>query len=185
MNQLEKVRSDTLDLIQKLDQANVDWISTEYNWLDGENSEWSLGQHADHIVKVMDYIRTEVFSELIRLWKEGEPTILRKTLADIRLAPTYVPKRFDPLFETFFKLSNRLAGPLTPGPIIEPRFRYGRFPATTPEFWMPKSERLKDEPLSDLHCSVKDLRELCETKSNVDFDNMVFEHTVIGRHRAP
>lgn len=178
------VRAKTEELLVGLGQAEFDWQPSKSGWIHGEKSEWSLGEHVHHILRVEAYIRTEVIEKLIEMSQTESRPYLRKTVSDINLAPAFIPGFLLGPAEVFFSVNNRLTRCLIPRPVTELLFRHLSFPATTPQPWAPAHGRRKTELLDELSKSLDLLAGVVEKETPVAYQDMVFEHTVIGRHTA-
>ena len=183
LNRADTVRAKTVDLLESCSQEVFDRPSSP-KWINGEKGQWSLGEHADHILLVENYIRREIIEPLVMKSVAGEKPFIRKTLADFNLSPSFLPHVLLGPVEKMFDISNQITRYFVPRSLTEYVFRYSKFPASTPEPWAPTYGRLHAPVMSELKTSLDQLRALFEQHPDANYDGMIFEHTLIGRHTA-
>mgnify|MGYP002632129956 CR=1 FL=1 len=181
----ETVRATTLQLLDTCSQERLDRRPTGINWLTGEKSQWSLGEHLDHILLVEGYMRREIFERLITKAENGDKPFIRKTVTDINLSPAFLPKLLLKPAEKFFVLSNRISRVFVPRRVTEYLIRYATFPTSTPEPWVPTHGQPRSQLIEGLRESLSKYHEMFEKHPDAAYGEMTFEHTVIGRHSVP
>ncbi|MGY8688817.1 MAG: DinB family protein, partial [Verrucomicrobiales bacterium] len=166
-------------------QKQFDYRPVDSNWAVGAKGKWSLGEHVHHILRVEAFLRDRVMKKLIEMALNREGTLYRLRLSDFGLAPAFIPKQLLGPAEVIFDINNRVSRFFTPRKVTEQIFRYVSFPASTPEPWAPRFGRPKDELLDELAHSVDKIDSLFAENGMVNFQSMVFEHTMVGRHTLP
>ncbi|MFT5466223.1 MAG: hypothetical protein ACI8UO_001321 [Verrucomicrobiales bacterium] len=179
------VRAKTLEVFAELTQEQLDRKPAQSKWIFGDKAQWSLGEHADHVLRVESYIRTEVIGKLIEMAKTYPKPILQKSLKDLKLISTAIPRILHWPAEKLINWSNQLSARFVPRRVTEFAFRYSRFPATNPESWAPRVGRSADELRAELSESLSKMEALFEENADADFASMIFKHTVVGSHTVP
>ncbi len=176
------VRAKTMGLLEGLSQDQLDLRPAQGFSLVGEKSQWSLGEHADHILRVEGFIRIEVFEKLVEMSRHEPRPVLRLRLADVNLAPSFIPRSILERTEGLIDFNNQWMGRLTPRWLTERLIRFTAFPTSTPKPWKPTHGRLRAELHDELSKSLDILEATFVRNKEADFRKMVFVHTILGRH---
>lgn len=132
LRQGRAVRAKTMKLLQGLSQDSIDRRPSQSGLLVGEKGTWSLGEHADHILRVEAYIRREVIEKLIEMSRTAPRPVLRLTVSEVNLIPAFIPQFLLKPSEVLLDLNNRLSAMFLPRRLTEQFIRYSVFPVRTP-----------------------------------------------------
>ena len=174
----------TFGLIEGHTQDAFDQTPGENSYLLGEAGGWSAGEILDHIVKVMNSLAGEI-ATLIELKESGETPELSRGIAEYDVSPAFVPKELMQLAEPFFKMGNQFASTFLPSSVRESFIKSRNFPIRNPSQWIPEEGRLIERLHTELETSMTTLVRLIEEHADIDFDELVLDHSIFGRHTVP
>jgi hypothetical protein len=180
---LKSARAKTMELVAGLSQEDFDRRPLRSRWNLGEAGSWSIGEIIDHILRVMNSV-TEEIEELIRLKESGETPEVRRSLRDYDVSPVIMPKSLMPWFEPMLALTNAVSAVLLPASSREAFIRIRGFPIRNPTKWLPEKGRPAAELKEELRSSIARLHDILERHASIDFDELVFWHTVFGRYNV-
>ncbi len=184
LDRLKAARFRTLGMIADCSQEVMDRAPDNPRWLSGEAGRWSIGEVVDHIVKVMHSLTGHI-EDLIRLHVNGQEAVITLNYKDYDVSPFFMPRQLMPVAEPMFKMGNRLVSALLPFRFRETFFRSRSFPIRNPTQWLPEQGRPLDDLRSELMSSIDSLVRLFEQQPDLDFDQLVLEHSIYGRHTVP
>ncbi|MFT5466236.1 MAG: hypothetical protein ACI8UO_001334 [Verrucomicrobiales bacterium] len=182
LGQLKEARAKTLEKISECSQEDFDRCPAKSGWNLGEAGKWSIGELADHIVRIMTSLTSEI-GELIELSVRGEKPSLTRGFKDYDVSPSFVPKKAMPYLEPFFKLATGVAMSV---PSFRKAFiRSRHFPIQNPTQWLPEGGHPADELRERLKNSMLILDSIFDAHSEIDYNELVLTHSVFGRHTVP
>ena len=179
-----EARRKTFDLIAGYTQEAIDRKPEKQSSLLGEAGDWGAGEVLDHIVRVMNSLAEEM-KTLIELKMRGLKAEVTRGIADYDVSPAFLPKQMMPMAEPFFRLGNQLASSFLPSSVRESMIRSRSFPIRNPSQWLPEEGRSIEELRADLETSMTKLEAMVESHANIDYDELVLDHSVFGRHTLP
>jgi hypothetical protein len=95
-----------------------------------------------------------------------------------------MPKSLMPWFEPMFALANVVGAVAVPASFRVALVRTRGFPIRNPTKWLPKRGRLAAELTDELCTSIARLSGILESHSSINFNELVFWHTVFGRYNV-
>jgi hypothetical protein len=180
---LKSTRAKTIVLVTGLSQGDFDRRPLGSHWNLGEAGSWSIGEIVDHILRVMKSVTDEI-EELIRLKEAGQNPEVRRSFRDYDVSPAIMPKRLMSRFEPIFALTNAVSAVVLPASIRETLIRTRILPIRNPTKWLPEKRRPAPELMDELRASIARLSGILERYSSINFDKLVFWHTVFGRYNV-
>jgi hypothetical protein len=171
LTRYKSVRAKTLDLLSGLSQEDLDRAPGP--------GRWSVGEIADHVLRVEDFYRREI-SELIRKVDASGSARLQRGFADFEVRLRLFPRAFLPLIE----LPMGLANLATPRGVREFLMKRAILPADSPGSVRPRHGRPGGELRRDLEGSLERTLELFERHRHLDFRRLIHSHPLLGRNDA-
>jgi uncharacterized damage-inducible protein DinB len=160
-------RQRTLELIDGLTQAQIDFPPGD--------GQWSVGEVLDHLLRAEALNRQEI-SELIDMAKSGRKPYLKRTFADMNVSMAFIPKSMLPSLEVPFRVFS----------MVVPRFarelmtRYRLVPAQSPDAGLPHKNRSIDELRQELRASLQKMEALFAENPTLDYHAMIHQHPLMG-----
>jgi uncharacterized damage-inducible protein DinB len=164
---LRTVRLRTLDLIEGLTQAQIEFSPGP--------GQWSVGEVLDHLLLGEALNRREM-AELIDMTKSGRRPNLKRSFADVNVSIAYIPKSMLPFLEVPFRLMSMVI----PRAAQEFLTRYRLVPAQSPDVGTPHKGRSIDELRQELHSSLQEMVALFEVNPTLDYRTMIHQHPLLG-----
>lgn len=170
---LRTTRAATLDMVRGLAQERADWRPSP--------EEWSIGEVLDHLVRSGELYRKEIVA-LAELTRQGQKPFIRKTVADIDFAPSFLPKAMLPMVDIPFTMMTMFVPPFVRDTMI----RYSSvLKGQTPEIARPLPARPLAELVGDLERSLTDTVKLLDENPKLDWEGMAIHHPLLGRNNVP
>lgn len=166
LEELERARSQTLDLVAGLSQEELDRRPS---------NGWSVGEVLDHLLKAEESNRREI-ANLIGLARSGRNPYLRRELTPEGLGPACVPRSLLPLFS----LPATFATQLMPVSLRELLIRNRLFPARASQELQPRYSRPGGELRVDLASSAAETHALLSANPDLDYRRMILQHPFLG-----
>lgn len=184
LEKLKAARSRTLELTKDCTQEDLDRAPKKCSFLLGESGAWSIAEILDHIVKVTTTLTKEI-EKLIKLKESGRKTVLSLGMKDYDVSPVMIPAPLMPLAEPAFRVANSFASVLVPPSVRRSFIRTRSFPIRNPSRWQPKKGRPADELRQELEESMATLERLLSEHRDIDYGELVLNHTIFGRNSVP
>jgi hypothetical protein len=172
LQEFAAVRAATIQKIARLSQAQLEFSPRP--------GRWSIGEVADHLRLSEDLWRGDI-SRLVDLAREGRPTHLRRSFADLNVSPAFVPDAVLSLFEVPLGIMSRfmpdaVVGIMTELPIL---------PMRNPDVATPRAGRSSAELIGGLNAAIDQTRHLIGAHPDLDFDRMISTHPLMGSNNVP
>lgn len=167
LSDLAAARADTLRLAHGLRADQLGFAPAP--------GRWSVGEVLDHLLKAEDLYRREI-RRLIALKRSGQPPRIRRTLADITVAPAFVPAAA----MVWLDLPVRMLNSMVPAGVRDALTENVIVPFKNPAAATPVAGRPGAELIADLERSLAETRELLERNSDIDFRELISEHPLTG-----
>jgi len=168
---LAAARARTLELTRGLDQVQLDAAPP--------GGGWSVGEVLDHLLRAEAVNRGEI-AGLVALARSGRRPYVRRSFAELDLAPAFIPKSWLPLLTVPFTLATLWV----PSFAIEALVRNRLLPARAPRVLQPRKGRPAAELRAELESSLSETRALFAAHRDLDFRRLVLQHPVLGTHDA-
>lgn len=165
-------RARTLELIEGLTQAELDYTPAP--------NRWSIGEVLDHML-LGERLNREQIAKLIQLKREGRRPELILTFSDLNISVVGVPRFFLPLFEAPLTVINMFV----PDSLRNYLTRTRLIPFRNPDPATPKRGRSAAELRRDLRASLQETEGLFQNNPELDYDEMVVQHPLLGRYDVP
>lgn len=173
LQRLRDVRSATLRRVHSLSQAQLDFQP--------QPGAWSIGELLDHLIKG-DALYGSIIAELIMLVNAGQTPYIYWSFAKLDASPSFIPISWLPWVEPPFLLWTTW----TPQCLQESIARADLIPNRHPSITTPQRGRSKTELYPAIQVSLEQQIDiLFNTNSDLDYNNMVFQHPFLGRRNIP
>jgi uncharacterized damage-inducible protein DinB len=169
---LRAVRAQTIAALSSLSQAQLDFSPAA--------GRWSIGEVTDHLLLSEKLYRGEI-SRLVALARAGERPYLKRSFADINVAPLFLPTPILSLLETPFSFMSRLIPESVRSLVTE----LPLLPTGNPDIATPRAGRPGSELRAELARSFRDTRALIDANRDLDFSRMISEHPLTGKSTVP
>ncbi|HSL23717.1 MAG TPA: DinB family protein [Vicinamibacterales bacterium] len=169
---LAAVRTATIAKVTPLSQAQLDFSPRP--------GRWSIGEIADHL-RLSELLWRGEISRLVDLAREGKPTYLKRSFADINVSPALVPDAVLSMLEVPLGIMSRfmpdaIVGMMTELPIL---------PMRNPDAATPRARRPAAELIAELNAAIAQTERLIEANAGLDFDRMISAHPLMGSNNVP
>lgn len=167
LHEFVRTRERTLATVARLTQPESDFAPRP--------GRWSIGEVLDHLRLAEDLYRGEV-SRLVDLKRSGRRPYIRRTTADINVAPAFVPDA----------AMRWLGRPLTmmnafvPDAVRDTLIQYAMLPARNPDAATPRAGRPIGELRRELEAGIAATRALFQQNADLDFRELISEHPLMG-----
>ena len=165
-------RARTLQMIEGLTQAELDYTPAP--------NRWSIGEVLDHML-LGERLNREQIVRLIQLKREGRRPELILTFSDLNISVVGVPRFFLPLFEAPLTVINMFV----PDSLRNYLTRTRLIPFRNPDPATPQRGRPAAELRRDLIASLQETERLFQDNPDLDYDEMVVQHPLLGRYDVP
>jgi len=165
-------RARTLEMIEGLTQAELDYTPAP--------NRWSIGEVLDHML-LGERLNREQIARLIQLKREGRRPELILTFSDLNISVVGVPRFFLPLFEVPLTVINMFV----PDSLRNYLTRTRLIPFRNPDPATPHRGRSAAELRRDLRASLQETEGLFQNNPDLDYDEMVVQHPLLGRYDVP
>jgi uncharacterized damage-inducible protein DinB len=163
-------------LTRALTLAAVEPLSSAQLKFSPRPGRWSVGEIADHLV-LSEAMYRGIFGQLVELARAGRPTYRRHSFADVNVAPLHLPDAVLSWMEVPLGIMNRLI----PDSVIGLMTEFPILPTRNPDIATPRPGRSAAELKADLAASMAKTRAIIESNADLDFDELVSEHPLMGR----
>lgn len=160
-------RAQTIAAVAPLTQAQLDFRPRQ--------GSWSIGEVADHLLLAEALYRGEI-EQLIEMVRKGERPYLRRSFADVNVAPFYLPTAVLSMLEVPFGIMSRMI----PQSVRSVVTQYPLLPTRNPDIATPRPGRPGADLRRDLTDSLVRTRTLITANTGMDFSAMVSEHPLTG-----
>ncbi len=165
-------RARTLAIVEGLTQAELDYTPAP--------NRWSIGEVLDHML-LGERLNREQIAKLIQLKREGRRPELILTFSDLNISVVGVPRFFLPLFEAPLTVINMFV----PDSLRNYLTRTRLIPFRNPDPATPQRGRSTAELRRDLIASLQETEGLFQNNPDLDYDEMVVQHPLLGRYNVP
>lgn len=165
-------RAQTLTLVERLSQAQMDYTPAP--------GKWSPGEVLDHLL-LGERLNLGHIHDLIEMKRRGERPVLRLSLRDLDISIGYLPKTLLQFFEVPLTVMNMFV----PGSFRDALTRYRLIPAQNSALTTPRHGRGAEELRNDLICSLQETEALLDAHSDLDYREMVIQHPLLGSNTIP
>ena len=165
-------RGRTLQMIEGRTQAELDYTPAP--------NRWSIGEVLDHML-LGERLNREQIVRLIQLKREGRRPELILTFSDLNISVVGVPRFFLPLFEAPLTVINMFV----PDSLRNYLTRTRLIPFRNPDPATPQRGRPAAELRRDLIASLQETERLFQDNPDLDYDEMVVQHPLLGRYDVP
>jgi hypothetical protein len=172
LERFRAIRAQTLDMVQGLSQAQLDYSPAP--------DTWSIGEVVDHLILSIDIIREDI-AELIALAKAGKQPLLYRSAADFNITAFFIPKCMLPFLEVPFNFLNMFV----PDSVREFFVRYRLIPARAADTATPRRGKSATELHDGLRSSLEEMEALFAANPNLDYDKMIHQHPLLGTQNVP
>lgn len=172
LDNFRATRARTLAMVEGLSQAQLDFVP-------GPN-RWSIGEVLDHML-LGERLNREQIARLIQLAREGKRPELILTFSDLNISIVGVPRSLLPLFETPLTLMNMFVSESLRNYLTRTRL----IPFRNPDPATPHRGRSAAGLRGDLITSLQETERLFQTNADLDYDEMVVQHPLLGRYDVP
>ena len=172
LNEFAATRAATIEKIAKLSQAQLDFSP--------RRGSWSIGEIADHLRLSEELWRGEI-SRLVDLARAGRPTYLRRSFADVNVAPAFLPYAVLSMFEVPLGIMSRFVPDAVVGMMTERAI----VPMRSPDAATPRARRPAAQLIAELNAAIDQTRRLIGANAGLDFDRMVSMHPLMGSNNVP
>jgi uncharacterized damage-inducible protein DinB len=169
---LAAARAATLRLVAPLTQPELDFAP--------RSGSWSIGEVLDHLLRAEGLYRSEI-RRLIDLKLAGRRPYIRRTFADLNVAPAFVPRAVLPWLEMPFTMMNAFV----PDIVRDAMTEFPLMAIRNPDIATPQAGRRGDELKSALARSIDELRALIAAHPSLNFSEMVSDHPMTGASTVP
>jgi hypothetical protein len=172
LERFRSIRARTLDMVEGLSQAQMDYSPAP--------DTWSIGEVADHLILSENSTRRDI-AELIALTQAGRQPLLYRSSADFNVAAFFLPKFMLPFLEVPFNTLNLFV----PDSVRELLVRYRLIPAQAADATTPRKGKSTAELHHGLHSSLEETEALFAANPNLDYDKMIRQHPLLGTQNVP
>lgn len=172
LNAFGAARADTLGLIGRLSQAQLDFSPRP--------GRWAIGEVADHL-RLSELLWREEVRQLVGLARSGRRPVLRHSFREINVSPLHIPTPILSMFEIPFSFVNRFVPDAVIGMITE----FPILPTRNPDAATPRAGRPGAELIRELHDALEETRQLIDANADLDFAAMTSEHPLMGANNVP
>src|SRR6185503_6792653 len=123
----------------------------------------------------------EQIAKLIQLVREGKKPELMLTFSDLNISVVGVPRFFLPLFEAPLTVINMFV----PDSLRNYLTRTRLIPFRNPDPATPQRGRSAADLRRDLRASLQETEGLFQNNPELDYDEMVVQHPLLGRYDVP
>jgi hypothetical protein len=170
--QFRETRARTLVMVEGLTQTQFDYAPAP--------NRWSIGEVLDHML-LGERLNREQVAKLIQLKREGQRPELMLTFSDLNISIVGVPRFLLPLFEAPLTLMNMFV----PDSLRNYLTRTRLIPFRNPDPATPHHGRPAAELRNDLIASLQETERLFQNNPQLDYDEMVVQHPLLGRYNVP
>jgi hypothetical protein len=167
---LQSVRAQTMDLIEDLSPAQLDFSSGA--------GKPSVGGVVDHLLLGEKFFRGEI-AQLIELKRAGQPPEVKRAFGDLNIPLTFIPKSVLP----FTKLPLVMIDFFVPDFVKGFLFRSPALPEQNSHA-VTRQRRPATELRHELSASVKETAALLEANPDLDYRAMIHKHPLLGENSA-
>ena len=169
---LAAARAATLRLTEPLTQSQLDFAP--------HSGSWSIGEVLDHVLRSESLYRSEI-QRLVDLKLAGRRPYIRRTFADLNVAPAFVPRAVLPWLEMPFAMMNAFV----PDIVRDAMTEFPLMPIRNPDVATPRAGRDGGELRADLMRSIDEMHQLIAAHPSLDFHEMVSDHPLTGASDVP
>jgi uncharacterized damage-inducible protein DinB len=169
---LERVRTETLKLVEGLSQEEFDWSPAR--------DKWSIGEVLDHLLLAEQFFQRDLerFAEGARA---GQPTHIRHTFRDLDIGLPLVPRSLLPVLE----LPLSLATAFLPAAALNVLTGARLFPMKNPSVAEPRRGRPAEALRQELWDSCGQTIQFLQQLSPSDASRMTVSHPMLGTRTVP
>jgi DinB family protein len=172
LDMFRSTRSRSIELANRLSQAQLDFMS--------EPGKWSAGEVLDHLL-LAEKLNRDQIAELIELKKAGRKPFIRRSFTDVNVSIAYIPKPLLPLLDAPFTILNMFV----PAGVREYMTRNRLIPAQNPDIATPRKGRPAAELRKDLSSSLTETESLFKANADLDYGEMIMQHPLMGTNDVP
>jgi len=172
LDEFRATRARTLAMARGLTQEQLDFVPAP--------DRWSIGEVLDHML-LAERLNREQIARLIQLKKEGQRPELILTFSDLNISVIGVPRSLLPLLEIPLTLVNMFV----PESLRNYLTRTRVLPFRNPNQATPHRGRAAAELHGDLIASLGETERLFQSNSDLNYDEMVLQHPLLGRYDVP
>jgi hypothetical protein len=172
LEQFRATRARTLVMIGSLTQPEMDYSPAP--------AKWSVGEVLDHLLLSEQISRRDI-AELIQLKRTQRTPLVNRTLADFNVSLAFIPKFMLPFLELPLTMFNMFV----PRAAREFLIRNRVVPAQSADIAIPRKGRSGDELRTELRSSLNETEALFEANPNLDYQNMISQHPLLGTNNVP
>ena len=165
-------RSQTLAGLGPLSQAQLDFQPAA--------GRWSVGEVADHLLLAEALYRGDI-ARLVELARRGQRPYLKRSFADVNVAPLYLPTPVLSFLEAPLGIMSRLI----PEQVLSVVTEFPVLPTRNPDRATPERGRPAAALRAALRQSIDETRAAIEANADLDFTAMISEHPLTGRSTVP
>lgn len=169
---LTAARAETLALVEPLTQPQLDFAP--------RTGCWSIGEVLDHLLRAENLYRSEI-QRLIDLKLAGRRPYIRRTFADLNVAPAFVPRAILPWLEMPFTMMNAFV----PDVVRDAMTQFPLIAIRNPDVATPAPGRRGDELRAALTRSIGETRALLAAHARLDYRELVSDHPMTGPSTVP
>jgi len=165
-------RESTLATTKRLSQRDFDYSPAP--------NRWSIGEVLDHML-LAERLNREQIAKLIQLKRAGQRPELVLTFSDLNISVVGVPRSLLTLLEGPLTLMNMFV----PDALRNYLTRKRLVPFRNPDVATPRRGRPGVELRGDLSASLHETERLFQDNPDLDYDQMVVQHPLLGRYDVP
>ena len=172
LDEFRATRESTLAMTKALSQKDFDYSAAP--------NRWSIGEVLDHML-LAERLNREQIAKLIHLQRAGQRPELVLTFSDLNISVVGVPRSLLTLLEGPLTLMNMFV----PDALRNYLTRKRLVPFRNPDVAAPRRGRPGAELRGDLISSLQETERLFQDNPDLDYDEMVVQHPLLGRYDVP
>jgi uncharacterized damage-inducible protein DinB len=172
MAAFQRVRTETLRLVDGLSQEEFDWSPAP--------GKWSIGEVLDHLLRAEQFFRRDLDS-LAGRSQSGRPAHIRHTFRDLDIGLPLVSRSLMPALD----LPLTLATLFMPGPVLNALAASRFIPMRHPSVADPRPGRPAVELRQDLRDGIHQTFQVLGQLSPQDAARMTVSHPLLGTRTVP
>jgi uncharacterized damage-inducible protein DinB len=169
---LQRVRTETLRLVEGLSQEEFDWSPAR--------DKWSIGEVLDHLLRAEQFFQRD-----LERFAEGaearRPVHIRHSFRDLDIGPSFIPRSLLPALD----LPLTLATIFLPAAVLNALTASRLFPIRNPSVAEPRRGRAAEVLRRELQDTVRRTIEVLERLSLRDAVEMTVSHPLLGTRNIP
>ena len=167
INSFSQARADTLLLLQRLSQQQLDYKAG--------SGKWSLGEVMDHLYLAERFFRTQI-GILVERQRSDQSRSLALSFSDLNVRPAFLPGFLLP----FVEIPLRMTNVFVPRPLRQLLLTTPLVRARHPDAADPRPNLAKEQLQTQLSQGVAETLAVFEQNPHLDFSSLRISHPLLG-----